>query len=254
MTFNDVLGKLRPLWGIAALIGLWAFAHTTKAVDPVLLPSPLETLQAFWNGLFQGTLWADFEKTIVRTVLSFGIATAIAVPLGVLLGSNEKIYAGIEFAIDFFRSTPASAMFPLFLVLFGVGEQTKIAVAAFGAALAILFNVAYGVMSARKQRQLAAKVMGAPSWRVLTDVTLLESMPQVFVGMRSGVSIALVIVIVAEMFIGSTDGLGQRIMNAQTIFDMPDMYASIFAAGLLGYVMNLVFLLAERRFVHWGGK
>jgi sulfonate transport system permease protein len=187
-------------------------------------------------------------------VLSFCIATAISVPLGVLLGSNEKIYEGIEFAIDFFRSTPASAMFPLFLVLFGVGEQTKIAVAAFGAALAILFNVAYGVMSARKQRQLAAKVMGAPSWRVLTDVTLLESMPQVFVGMRSGVSIALVIVIVAEMFIGSTDGLGQRIMNAQTIFDMPDMYASIFAAGLLGYVMNLVFLLAERRFVHWGGK
>ncbi len=59
-------------------------------------------------------------------------------------------------------------------------------------------------------------------------------MPQVFAGMRSGVSIALVIRIVAEMFIGSTDGLGQRIMNAQTIFDMPDMYASIFAAGLLG--------------------
>jgi ABC-type nitrate/sulfonate/bicarbonate transport system permease component len=251
---NAVSARLRPLWGIAALVGLWAFAHATKAVDPVLLPSPTETLQALWTGLFQGTLWGDFEKTIVRTLLSFAIATVIAVPLGVLLGSNEQIYGGIEFAIDFFRSTPASAMFPLFLVLFGVGEATKIAVAAFGAALAILFNVAYGVMSARKQRQLAAKVMGAPSYRVLTDVTIMESMPQVFVGMRSGVSIALVIVIVAEMFIGSTDGLGQRIMNAQTIFDMPDMYASIFAAGLLGYVMNLFFLLAERRFVHWGGK
>jgi len=246
--------RLRPLWGMALIIALWAFAHATKAVDPVLLPSPGEALQAFWKGLSGGTLWGDFEKTIVRTLVSFVIALAVAVPLGVILGANEKIYEGIEFAIDFFRSTPASAMFPLFLVLFGVGEKTKIAVAAFGAALAILFNVAYGVMSARKQRQLAARVMGAPRWRVLTDVTLLESMPQVFVGMRSGVSIALVIVIVAEMFIGSTDGLGQRIMNAQTIFDMPDMYASIFAAGLLGYVMNLIFLVAERRFVHWGGK
>lgn len=246
--------RLRPLWGMALIIALWAFAHATKAVDPVLLPSPGEALQAFWKGLSGGTLWGDFEKTIVRTLVSFVIALAVAVPLGVVLGANEKIYEGIEFAIDFFRSTPASAMFPLFLVLFGVGEKTKIAVAAFGAALAILFNVAYGVMSARKQRQLAARVMGAPRWRVLTDVTLLESMPQVFVGMRSGVSIALVIVIVAEMFIGSTDGLGQRIMNAQTIFDMPDMYASIFAAGLLGYVMNLIFLVAERRFVHWGGK
>jgi NitT/TauT family transport system permease protein len=246
--------RLRPLWGMALLVALWAFAHATKAVDPVLLPSPGEALQAFLKGLSGGALWGDFEKTIVRTLVSFVIALAVAVPLGVILGANEKIYEGIEFAIDFFRSTPASAMFPLFLVLFGVGEKTKIAVAAFGAALAILFNVAYGVMSARKQRQLAARVMGAPRWRVLTDVTLLESMPQVFVGMRSGVSIALVIVIVAEMFIGSTDGLGQRIMNAQTIFDMPDMYASIFAAGLLGYAMNLVFLLAERRFVHWGGR
>ena len=96
--------------------------------------------------------------------------------------------------------------------------------------------------------------MRAPRWRVLTDVTLLESMPQVFVGMRSGVSLALVIVIVAEMFIGSTDGLGQRVMNAQMVFDMPEMYAAIFAAGALGYVMNLIFLLIERRFVHWGGK
>ncbi|WP_295542735.1 ABC transporter permease [uncultured Pseudacidovorax sp.] len=251
---TPIAARLRPLWGMALIVALWAFAHATKAVDPVLLPSPGEALQAFWKGLSGGTLWGDFEKTIVRTLVSFAIALAVAVPLGVVLGANEKIYEGIEFAIDFFRSTPASAMFPLFLVLFGVGEKTKIAVAAFGAALAILFNVAYGVMSARKQRQLAARVMGAPRWRVLTDVTLLESMPQVFVGMRSGVSIALVIVIVAEMFIGSTDGLGQRIMNAQTIFDMPDMYASIFAAGLLGYVMNLIFLVAERRFVHWGGK
>lgn len=246
--------RLRPLIGVAVLVGLWAGLHAMKVVDPVLLPSPWEALGAFWHGITEGTLGADFGKTIVRTLGSFGIALVLAVPLGVVLGSSQKFYESIEFTIDFFRSTPASALFPLFLVIFGVGEETKIAVAAFGAALAILFNVAYGVMGARKQRQLAARVMGAPRWRVLTDVTLLESMPQVFVGMRSGVSIALVIVIVAEMFIGSTDGLGQRIMNAQTVFEMPDMYASIFAAGLLGYVMNLCFILMERRFVHWGGK
>lgn len=244
----------RPFIGVFVLVGFWGLLHASGAIDKVLLPSPAEAFGAFWNGLVHGTLWADFWKTIVRTLLSFGIALIIAVPLGIVLGSSQKLYESIEFAIDFFRSTPASAMFPLFLVIFGVGEKTKIAVAAFGAALAILFNVAYGVMGARKQRQLAARVMGAPRFRVLTDVTLLESMPQVFVGMRSGVSIALVIVIVAEMFIGSTDGLGQRIMNAQTIFEMPDMYASIFAAGLLGYAMNLVFILIERRFVHWGGK
>lgn len=252
---NDVwFARVRPLIGVVVLLAGWQALYASKAVDPVLLPSPMETFAAFWRGMTEGTLGADFWKTILRTVYSFAIALVVAVPLGIVLGASRKLYESIEFTIDFFRSTPASAMFPLFLVIFGVGEKTKIAVAAFGAALVILFNVAYGVMGARKQRQLAARVMGAPRWRVLTDVTLLESMPSVFVGMRSGVSLALVIVIVAEMFIGSTDGLGQRVMNAQMIFDMPEMYAAIFAAGMLGYAMNLVFILAERRFVHWGGK
>ena len=131
------------------------------------------------------------------------IAAVIAIPLGIFLGASERLYRSVEFVIDFFRSTPASAMFPLFLVLFGVGDETKISVAAFGAALVILFNVAYGVMNARKTRLLAAKVMGASRLRVLIDVMLLESLPQTFVGLRNGVSLALVIVVVAEMFIGS---------------------------------------------------
>ena len=62
------------------------------------------------------------------------------------------------------------------------------------------------------------------------------------------------IVIVAEMFIGSTDGLGQRVINAQMIFNMPEMYATIFGAGVLGYGLNLIFIVIERRFIHWGGK
>ena len=148
----------------------------------------------------------------------------------------------------------ASAMFPLFLVLFGVGDETKISVAAFGAILVILFNVAYGVMNARKTRLLAAKVMGASRLRVLFDVMLLESLPQTFVGLRNGVSLALVIIVVAEMFIGSQDGLGHSVFEAQQLFDMPRMYAAIFAAGVLGYGLNLLFLLVERRFVHWSGK
>ena len=191
----------------------------------------------------------DFVQTIRRTALSFVIASAIAVPLGIVLGSSEKLYRGIEFVIDFFRSTPASVMFPLFLVLFGVGEMTKVAVAAFGASLVILFNVAYGVMNARKTRQLAARVMGASQWQVLRDVTFWESMPQTFIGMRSGVSLALVIVIVAEMFIGSTDGLGQRVIKSQMLFDMPEMYASIFAAGALGLCVESV-VCFDRATIH----
>jgi NitT/TauT family transport system permease protein len=248
------LEPLLPVIGVIALIVLWYVAVWLRAVDPVLLPSPTEAFRALWKGMNGGKLGADFLKTVERTTLATLIAAGMAIPLGILLGASEKFYRSVEFVIDFFRSTPASAMFPLFLVVFGVGDKTKISVAAFGAFLVILFNVAYGVMNARKTRLLAAKVMGASRLRVLTDVTLLESLPQTFIGLRNGVSLALVIVVVAEMFIGSTDGLGQRVFESQQLFAMPDMYAAIFAAGALGYGLNLLFLLVERRFVHWAGK
>jgi NitT/TauT family transport system permease protein len=247
------LEALLPIVGVAGLLAIWSLTTWRQWVDPVLLPSPILTFKAMWAGM-HGALGFDFVKTVYRTAAATVIASVIAIPLGILLGASEKIYRSLEFVIDFFRSTPASAMFPLFLVLFGVGDETKISVAAFGAALVILFNVAYGVMNARKTRLLAAKVMGASRLRVLFDVVLLESLPQTFVGLRNGISLALVVIVVAEMFIGSQDGLGHSVFEAQQLFEMPRMYAAIFAAGVLGYGLNLLFMLIERRFVHWSGK
>jgi sulfonate transport system permease protein len=250
---SDKTEAFLPVVGVVGLVAIWSLVTWRQWVDPVLLPSPIATFDSLCRGM-EGTLGFDFLKTVYRTAASTLIAAVIAIPLGIVLGSSERLYCSLEFVIDFFRSTPASAMFPLFLVLFGVGDETKIAVAAFGAILVILFNVAYGVMNARKTRLLAAKVMGASRWRVLFDVMLLESLPQTFVGLRNGVSLALVIIVVAEMFIGSQDGLGHSVFEAQQLFDMPRMYAAIFAAGAFGYGLNLLFLLIERRFVHWSGK
>ena len=249
-----VAQALLPCVGVVLLLALWYLASWARVVDPVLLPSPVAMITALWRGMSAGSLAHDFMRTVERTTIAMAVAALIAVPLGILLGSSERLYRSVEFVIDFFRSTPASAVFPLFLVIFGVGDKTKIYVASFGASLVILFNVAYGVMNARKTRLLAAKVMGASRLRVLTDVMLLESLPQTFVGLRNGVSLALVIVVVAEMFIGSVDGLGHAVFDAQQMFEMPDMYASIFAAGALGYGLNLLFLLVEKRVVHWSGK
>jgi sulfonate transport system permease protein len=251
---KEKLQAFLPVIGVVGLLAVWSFVTAVQWVDPVLLPSPAKAFTALWKGMDGGTLGFDFVKTVYRTAASTAIAAVIAIPLGIVLGSSEKVYRSLEFVIDFFRSTPASAMFPLFLVLFGVGDETKISVAAFGAMLVILFNVAYGVMNARKTRLLAAKVMGASRLRVLFDVMLLESLPQTFVGLRNGVSLALVIIVVAEMFIGSQDGIGHSVFEAQQMFEMPRMYAAIFAAGALGYGLNLLFLLIERTFVHWSGK
>src|SRR6266404_2508036 len=251
---NFDYGRLLPFIGPLALFMIWELVVLTKLVSPILLPTPTATLTALVTGIFGGDLAKDFIYTVMRTLEAFGIAAIIGVPLGVLLGSNERAYRSVEFLIDFFRSTPSSALIPLFLLIFGVSDVNKIAIAAFGAVLIVLFNSAYGVMNARKQRVMAAKVMGASRWQIFKDVLIWESLQPTFVGLRSAVSMALVIVIVAEMFIGSDTGLGHRIIDAQQVLNVKSMYAAILAAGMLGYTLNVLFLVIERRVVHWSGR
>ena len=246
--------KLLPVIGPIVLFIIWDLVVRFGFIKPILLPTPWATLQALATGLAGGPLMTDFFVTVGRTLESFLIAAVVGVPLGVLLGSNEKAYRSVEFLIDFFRSTPSSALIPLFLLIFGVSDVNKIAIAAFGALLIVLFNSAYGVINARKQRVMAAKVMGASRWQIFKDVLIWESLQPTFVGLRSAVSMALVIVIVAEMFIGSDTGLGHRIIDAQQVLNVKSMYAAILAAGALGYVLNVLFLIAERKIVHWSGR
>lgn len=246
--------RLLPVLGPLVLFLAWDLVVRFGWIKVILLPTPLSTIQTMFIGLAGGPLLTDFAVTVMRTLEAFVIAAVIGVPLGVLLGSSERLYRSVEFLIDFFRSTPSSALIPLFLLIFGVSDVNKVAIAAFGALLITLFNSAYGVINARKQRVMAARVMGASRWRIFRDVLLWESLQPTFVGLRSAVSMALVIVIVAEMFIGSESGLGHRIIDAQQVLNVKSMYAAILAAGALGYALNIVFLLLERRIVHWSGR
>lgn len=243
-----------PLVGPAVLLGVWALLVATKAVSPILLPGPGVTLQHLWTVILGGSMAVDFGATLLRTAQAFAIATVIGVPLGVALGSSEPLYRSVEFLIDFFRSTPSSALIPLFMLFFGITDFNKVAIAAFAAVLVVMFNSAYGVMNAKRTRIMAAQVMGASRWQTFRDVLLWESLPQTFIGLRSGISLALVIVVVAEMFIGSENGLGHRIINSQQVLNVKDMYASILAAGVLGYLLNVLFLLLDKRVVHWSGR
>lgn len=247
-------GKALPFVGPIVLFIIWDLVVRLGFIKPILLPPPIDALGALIGGLAGGPLMMDFVVTVWRTVQAFLIAAVFGMPLGVLLGSNEKAYRSVEFLIDFFRSTPSSALIPLFLMIFGVSDINKVAIAAFGAMLIVVFNSAYGVINARKQRVMAAKVMGATRWQVFKDVLIWESLQPSFVGLRSAVSMALVIVIVAEMFIGADSGLGNRIINSQQVMNVKDMYASILAAGALGYALNVLFLLIERKIVHWSGR
>src|SRR5258706_6310212 len=246
--------KLIPFIGPLVLFIVWDLVVRAGWIKAILLPRPLDTLATLIVGLAGGPLLMDFAVTVMRTLEAFLIAAVIGVPMGIALGSNERAYRSVEFLIDFFRSTPSSALIPLFLLIFGVSDVNKVAIAAFGALLIVLFTSAYGVMNARKQRVMAAKVMGATRWQIFKDVLIWESLQPTFVGLRSAVSMALVIVIVAEMFIGSDNGLGHRIIDAQQVLNVKSMYAAILAAGALGYALNVLFLVAEKRIVHWSGK
>src|SRR5262245_15804003 len=145
-------------------------------------------------------------------------------------------------------------MFPLFLHLFGLGDFSKVSVAAFAAWLVIVFNVAYGVMNARQTRILAARSMGASRLRIFKDVIFFETLPQTFVGLRTAVSVALAVIIVSEMFIGAVDGLGHRSLDAQISYQLAGLYGSILVAGAMGYGANRLSLVIEKLFVHWSGR
>lgn len=248
--------KLLPLFGVVVLVVLWELVATSGWISPVLLPTPVATVTELFSVAFraENSLFFDFIVTVWRTLQAFIIAAVLGVPLGIILGSNERIYRSVEFLIDFFRSTPASALIPMFLLFLGTSDWNKVVIPAFAGFLVIIFNSAYGVMNARQSRILAAKVMGASQWDIFKDVLFWESLPQIFIGLRTGISISLVIVIVAEMFIGTENGLGKRIIDTQQVLNVKDMYASILTTGVLGYCLNMLFRFAEKRIVHWSGK
>ncbi|MBU3723912.1 MAG: ABC transporter permease [Burkholderiaceae bacterium] len=256
-TKGRVIGDLfryLPAIGPFVLLLIWDLVVRFGLIKAILLPPPIDTLMTLISGMLGGALLHDFWVTLYRTLVSFGIAVVLGMPLGIALGSNERAYRSVEFVIDFFRSTPASALIPLFLLIFGTSDINKIAIACFGAWLLVVFNCAYGVINARKQRVAAARVMGASRWQIFKDVLIWESLQASFVGLRSAVSMALVIVVVAEMFIGSESGLGHKIINAQQVMNTKMMYAAIISAGVLGYVLNIGFLAIEKKIAHWSGR
>jgi NitT/TauT family transport system permease protein len=248
--------KLLPLVGLIVLLVFWELVAKSGWINPVLLPTPVATITELFNVAFRAedSLFGDFTITVWRTFQAFVIATLLGVPLGIILGSNERVYRSVEFLIDFFRSTPATALIPMFILFLGTNDWNKVVIPAFAGFLAIIFNSAYGVMNARQSRILAARVMGANQWDIFKDVLFWESLPQIFIGLRTGISISLVIVIVAEMFIGTENGLGKRIIDTQQVLNVNDMYASILTTGVVGYCLNMLFRYAEKRIVHWSGK
>ncbi len=204
--------------------------------------------------LLSGEIWPDIAATLCRTLLGFTLAASLAIPLGLLLGLSVRVYRALEVVVDFFRSLPSTALFPLFLLFFGIGNLAKVAVAVFVCFWIILVSAADGVIHASKTRYRVAKILGARGWQIALRVTLWEALPHIATGLRVAFPIALIVILVTEMFIGTQGGLGQRIYDAYLTYRVAELYATLIIVGLLGYTLNKLFMLLERKFIHWTGR
>lgn len=237
-----------------AILALWSAGSSFGVIDPLFLPTPWVVGKALVAGLFSGQLARDLLATILRSLAGFTLSALAGIPFGLLIGRIPVLARATQPTIDFFRSIPATALFPLFLFAFGLGDTAKVAIVIYACSLIVLVNTAYGALQVKVPRLLCATVMGASRWDSFWKIVVPESAPGIFAGLRIALSLSFVLIVVTEMFIGTTVGLGYQIINAQMVYRIPDMYAGIILAGLVGYLGNRTLLSVEGRLLHWVGR
>ncbi len=204
--------------GPLALVMIWLIVSWLHLIDPFFLPGPLETGKELLKMIVANNIFGDVFSTMKRICIAFLLAAVTGVPVGLMLGMSPRLYKSCEFLIDFFRSIAPLALFPLFLIIFGVNDASKVAVAAWSGMIVVIFNVAYGIMHSNKSRFLAAKIMGAKKTQIFRSVIFWEGLPQTFVGLRNAISWITSIVIATEMFVGTNSGLGHKIVDLQITY------------------------------------
>ena len=246
--------KKEMLYGPAVILAVWYAVQLSHLINPLFLPPPHEVAKELLGLLFTAGLWNDIAASAWRIAASFALACVIGVAIGLLMGYYRGINSAFEMLVDFSRSLPALAIFPLMMLFLGIGDMAKIATAAFSCSLIIAIHSAYGVAHSKKTRQIVATLMGATHSERFIRVTLPEALPQILVGMRITLSFAVSIIIVTEMFVSTNNGIGHRIFEAGLTYKTTEMYSMIIIAGMFGYLLNKAFMIAERRAVHWSGK
>jgi len=233
------------------LLGLWAAITEGGMVDPLFLSSPSATLTALFHGIASGDLVIAFVATMGRAYGGFLVAAAVGVPIGLVLGGVPRVNMIFGGLVDALRSMPATALFPAFLLLFGVGEKAKVSVATYVCVWAITIYTAYGVKNSGETRRFLLRLHGASPWQRFIDGLLFPALPSVVGGMRTAVSLSLVVTIGTEMLVGTQTGLGQAIYVAQVTYRIPVMYAAIVLSAVGGLASNAAFRWLSRRVVHW---
>lgn len=194
------------------------------------------------------------QSTLFRCLVGFLIAAVWGILLGIITGLNHRLYAILELPIDFFRSFPAPALFPLFMLFLGIGDKAKMAVVVFSCGLIMVVYTANAVRNCDPIKLMVAKVLRMEGIHLWARVILPEIAPEIAGGLRVSLSISLILVIVLEMLVGGSKGLGRLLYDRYLTFRTSEMFATFICIGLLGYALNYVFRTIEGRMLHWAGK
>jgi ABC-type nitrate/sulfonate/bicarbonate transport system permease component len=223
---------------------------TASANDPKF-PKPTTILVEFrrlW-------LFADFGTHVVpsleRIGLGFAIAVLAGVAIGIPLGLSRWARSAAMPHIEYWRAIPPPALLPISIVLLhSIGNLQKVTFIAFFCLFPVLLNTIDGVRGIEPTLVETARSYGIPRHQRIRRIVLPAALPQIVAGMRNSLALAVIMMVLSEYF-SSTSGVGYVLLISKNTFQLVPMWAAILLIGVLGYVLNLVFLLAERRMLAW---
>jgi ABC-type nitrate/sulfonate/bicarbonate transport system permease component len=230
---------------VIAVIWFWSAGSDVYYFPP--LKDVLTTFKDTW--LFD-RIGSDVVPSLVRLFIGYFIAVGVGVGAGVALGLSPVLRRISEPIVEFLRAIPAPALLPFALLVLGVGNDAKIFVIAFVCLWPILLNAVDGVSGVDPTLVETGRVYRIPARDRLRHVVLPAAAPQIFAGMRTSLSLALILMVISEM-VASSNGIGYFVLQSQRSFAIPEMWSGIILLGLLGYAFNAVFLLVERRVLAW---
>ena len=239
-----------PLLGLSVALAAFEIAPRVGILPEGSFPPPSEIFARLADLL--GT--EELRSAVWATVWAWGVAmiitAALAVPLGLVIGSSTFATLASRVTIDFLRPIPSVALIPLLVLLYGTQPRLKIVLAVFGALWPLLFQAMYAIKDVDPVARDTATAYGLGPLARLRRVTLPSCAPFVATGLRLSASVALILIVTGEYVVG-VDGIGKQVFVAQSGGAYDTMYAYIVVAGVLGVAVNLLMAAAERRILFW---
>ena len=263
---NKLMHSLQGALVPVLLLLLWEAGSRLGLFSPVLLPSPSAVAAKWWAYLLpaqaqeagqstlawwlSGELLHDAWSSLYRVVAGFLIGAGLALPLGLLMGASQRIYALFNPLMQILRPIPPIAYIPLAILWFGLGNPPSFFLIAIGAFFPVLMNTKYPYVYVDGIYLRAARNLGVNQWTMFTRVILPAATPYILAGVRIGIGTAFIVVIVSEM-IAVNDGLGFRILEAREFMWSDKIIAGMITIGLLGLAIDTAVSRLNNHLLRW---